>query len=629
MGFFLSKEGGYDENLLQIHKWTGVVVSFLCYVSMLFYENFFLKALPFGEGWVGFVLLTFIAIAGHFGAGITHGENYLFEAFETKTVIPVFSENSAMYTAAVYPILEAKCVACHNDQKTKGQLNMSSIEKILRGGKNGMIWKIGDALNSHIIQRASLPLDDKEHMPPRGKTQLTTDDIAILTAWINEGADVQKTFKNYVASSETKKLASKLIDTKTAQKAAKTYDFSMPSESDLKAVNTPFCSVFQFASNSPALQADFFVSKKYDRKNLENLSKVSQQLVMLNLAKMPVKDEDISLIANFQNLEKLTLNQTDITGSTLEQLQKCKKLESIALSGTKISKENLQKLLDLPNLKEVFVWNTAINEAMVAEFSKKYPKIKFDKGGVDNPDEVLKLNPPILVNEEFVIKGNMPVIFKHTLKDVKIRYTTDGTDPDSTTANVYDKPLIISNFTKIKALATKQNWYASRKVEYSFFKTNFVPDSVYLLNSPDPKYSGKGALSLYDLKKGPSDNFSDKAWLGFRDKDFVTFFEFKVPKPIKGLTISYLQKMDSYLMPPATVEIWGGNNKDDLKIIQKITPKQAAKMEVNTNLGIDIPIVSGNFKVIKVVVKPLSKLPVWHVGKGQKAWFFVDEVFFN
>ncbi|MFN3488300.1 MAG: chitobiase/beta-hexosaminidase C-terminal domain-containing protein [Emticicia sp.] len=622
MGFFLSREGGYDEQLLQIHKFTGIAVSLLAYGAVIFDKKLTFKA------YSNWALLAIMAVAGHFGAGITHGENYLFEAWQ-KNAAPQFSENDPMYKAAIFPILEAKCVACHNDDKTKGQLNMSSIEKILKGGKNGLIWKAGDALNSHIVQRANLPLEHKEHMPPKGKSQLTTDEIALLSAWINEGADLKKTFKNYLASSETKKIASKLVGAKAAVKETKVYIFPMPSESDLAAVNTPFCSVFPLATGSPALQADFFVSKKFDRKVLENLSKVSEQLVILNLSKMPVKDEDLALIANFPNLEKLILNQTDITGNTLEQLKKCKNLESIALAGTKVSKENLQKILDLPKLKEVFVWNTNIDEASVTELGKKFTKIKFDRGGVDNPNEILQLNPPILVNEDFIIKTNTPITLKHTLKNVKIRYTLDGSEPDSTTMNVYENPIIIDSYTKFKAVATKENWYASKKVEYSFFKSSFVPDSVYLLNLPDPKYLGKGGNTLKDLKKGPTDNFGDKAWLGYREKEFVGLFEFKNVHPIKGLTISYLQKMDSFIMPPAVVEVWAGNSKNDLRIIQKITPKQAEKMEGNANLGLQISFTQGSYKMIKLVIKPVAKLPVWHTGKGQKGWFFVDEVFFN
>jgi hypothetical protein len=197
---------------------------------------------------------------------------------------------------------------------------------------------------------------------------------------------------------------------------------------------------------------------------------------------MPLKDEDLALIANFPNLEKLILNQTDITGNTLEQLKKCKNLESVALAGTKISKENLQKILDLPRLKEVFIWNTDINEVAVNELGKKYTKIKFDKGGIDNPNEILQLNPPILVNEGFIIKTSAPITLKHTLKNVKIRYTIDGSEPDSTTVNIYEKPIVIESYTKFKAVATKENWYASKKGMGHFWFKVPVP-SISIMRS--------------------------------------------------------------------------------------------------------------------------------------------------
>jgi uncharacterized membrane protein len=623
MGFFLSREDGYDERLLQLHKFTGIAVSLVAYIAVVFDERLISKT------YLNWTLFVIMAIAGHFGAGITHGENYLFEAWQKTDTAPQFSENDPMYKAVIFPIFEAKCLACHNDDKTKGQLNMSSIEKILKGGKNGLIWKAGDVLNSHLIQRANLPLEHKEHMPPKGKPQLTAEEIALLTAWINEGADVKKVFKNYLESSETKKIASKLVGIKSSIKETKVYTFSMPSESDLVAVNTPFCSVFPLATNSPALRADFFVSKKFDRKDLENLSKVGGQLVILNLSKMPVDDEDLALIANFPNLEKLILNQTDITGKTLKTLNKCKNLESIALAGTKISEDDIQKILDLPKLKEVFLWNTPINPAFIAELEKKYIKIKFDKGGIDNPNEILQLNPPILVNEDFIIKNNTPITLKHTLKNVKIRYTLDGSEPDSNTVNIYEKSINIDNYTILKAIATKENWYASKKVEYNFFKSSFVPDSIYLLTPPDPNFSGKGGLTLKDLKKGSVLNVFDKAWLGYNGRDFVGFFIFKNPQPINGLTISYLRKMGSSIFPPESVTVFIGNSKNSLKQSNHIILKQPLKMEENTNFGLHIPITKGSYSMVKVIIKPVAKLPFWHSDRGKKGRVLIDEFFFN
>jgi uncharacterized membrane protein len=207
MGFFLSKEGISEGNQLTIHKWMGAIVSFVTYATVIFYDKIQFDAKNYGS----ISLLLFITLAGHFGAEITHGENYLFQAFEDKKSKPILNENNSMYEAAIFPILEAKCVSCHNDNKTKGQLNMTTIAKILKGGKHGVIWKAGDALNSHIVQRAILPKDDKLHMPPTSKPQLTDIELAIITAWVNDGADTKKSFKAYLDSTRTKKLAVKLV----------------------------------------------------------------------------------------------------------------------------------------------------------------------------------------------------------------------------------------------------------------------------------------------------------------------------------------------------------------------------------------------------------------------------------
>lgn len=624
MGFFLSREGGYDAHLLQWHKWTGVGVSLFTYGLASFYERLSHKTkamqLLSGGGLVLFIL------AGHFGAAITHGENYVFEAFETKEKAPGFSQDSSMYQAAILPILEKKCMSCHNDQKVKGELNMSSIAKILKGGKHGALWTAGDTAKSLLLQRVYLPIEQKEHMPPKGKEQLTVEEIALLNTWIKEGADTKKAVKNYVPLSKAKALALKIAGNSGTEKV---YSFSEASESTLAEVNTPFCVVTPLATGSPALEAEFFVSRKFDHKSLENLSKVKDQLVELSLAKMPVKDADIALIAKFPNLEKLNLNQTDITGNTLDQLAICKNLSSVALSGTKVNKVQLQKLLAMPTLTEVFVWNTSLDSVAIQELSVKFPKVAIDGGYRVNPNEILKLNPPILVNEDFILKKNAPIELKHTLKDVQIHYTLDGTDPDSTTQAIYTQPLKIDNYTRIKAIATKDGWRASGKVDYTFFKSSFTADTAILLTQPKPQYMGKGAKNLIDLKKGPNDNHGDAAWLGYQNNDFVSLIEFKKPVPLTTVTIAYLKRIGSHIMPPASVEVWGGNSEADLKKLQRVIPEQPKKMEDKANLGVNVPVKPGQYKVLKIVVKPLPKLPKWHNDKGKPGWFFVDEILFN
>ncbi len=610
LGFFLSKESGFDANNLQIHKYSGIFLSLFTFALCHFYNNFQI----YKNSSAAWAILAIIAFAGHFGAVLTHGENYILgSAPETK---PQFTANNSLFEASVYPILQAKCLSCHNDKKTKGQLNISTIALLLKGGKNGPIYKAGDTLNSHILQRVNLPLDDKKHMPPKGKPQLSPAEIAIITNWIAEGADLKKAIKDYEQKSEVKQLAINTISQISVQNSEKTYNFSEASQTTIEAVNTPFCTVVPIANNGPALEANFFVSNKFDAKNLENLSK------------MPLKDEHLKLISKYQNLEKLLLNQTDITGKTLSELSQNKNLKSLALSGTKISKTSLEKLLSNTSLSEIFLWNTPISGPEIDQLSKIYPKIRFEKGAIPNLSEKLKLNKPTLVNEEFIVKNGAKIELKHSLKNVNIHYTLDGTEPDSTTTTIYQKPIAVSRSIYLKAIGTKEGWLASQVVSKYFYRSSFLPDTVFLLTKPDPKYGKDGGKALFDLKKGTADNNTSN-WLGYRETNFEAIFQFKKTQIISSITLSFMKNISSYIMPPTSVEIWGGNEKNNLKLIQKTNPTQAKLGEPAEVSGLDFNILPGNYQFIKIIAKPLPVLPAWHQGKGQKGWVFIDEVLFN
>lgn len=623
MGFFLSREEGYTADLLNWHKYTGIGLSFLTYGLVLLQQQTVERTMIFNA----FLTLSgvILAVTGHFGASLTHGENYLFPVKEENAPLTITDE-TPVFEAAIQPILKAKCFQCHNEQKTKGELLMTTVAGLLKGGKNGPIWVAGDALNSHIIQRANLPLDDKKHMPPKGKAQLTPQEIGVLTAWVQSGADVKKPLKALTANDPIKAFLDK--GERTTENAT-VYTFDPASESTLEKVNNPFRTVFPIAHNSPALQADFFVRQAYKPEQLGELSDIKKQLVVLNLSNMPIKDEDLATIAQFENLEKLNLNNSDITGKTLSKLGSLSKLQSLSLSGTKVTAAALKSLGTMPHLTEVFVWNTPVLEKELTELKKQHPKTRFELGYVPKDSERLKLNPPMLVNEKFVLTEQTPVTFKHPLKGVTIRYTIDGSMPDSTSSTVYQKPITLSGYTVVKARATKDNWYASDVVEYTFFKGTYRPALVELLNEPNPQYQGEGSNTLINGKKGEASDFKNPAWLGYREKPFEALFTFAQPTPVRALTLSIGKNIGGFIFPPASVEVWGGPDKAHLTLLQKIQPEQPTKDQSARVEAIQSQLKAGNYSVIKLIARPVAKLPAWHPGKGQPAWVFVDEVFFN
>ena len=97
----------------------------------------------------------------------------------------------------------------------------------------------------------------------------------------------------------------------------------------------------------------------------------------------------------------------------------------------------------------------AATQSSLAEVQKQFPSITWDIGY--QPNEIVKLTPPILVNESLLLGENELIQLKHNLPGSQIRYTLDGSDPDSVAGMIYKEPVSISKYTQLKlALKTSR-----------------------------------------------------------------------------------------------------------------------------------------------------------------------------
>ena len=88
-------------------------------------------------------------------------------------------------TAEAMRILKSNCLSCHNDQKKKGGLAMTSREALLKGGENGAALDLNAPERSALIEALSSEADP--HMPP--KKQLSAGQIDALKRWATAGAE--------------------------------------------------------------------------------------------------------------------------------------------------------------------------------------------------------------------------------------------------------------------------------------------------------------------------------------------------------------------------------------------------------------------------------------------------------
>jgi hypothetical protein len=625
MGLLLSLEEDQSASVLQWHKWFGVGVALLGFI--FYHTHAYLSRKKIVGKSFTLAAAFVIVVTGHFGADITHGDNYLLAPVTSeKKIVPL--DKAIVYDDVIKPIFEEKCISCHGKSSTKGGLLLADTAGILKGGKTGPLFVAGNAPLSLLIKRIHLPLEDKHHMPPKNKAQVTDDEAALLYAWIQSGGVMNQKLISLPPEDTFKILAARYLSPAANNLNATVYDFPAASESKIKSLNTNYRVLEPQGIGSPALAVHFYGIRNYKPKDLEDLLQVKQQVTELSLARMPVKDQEMKVVQQMINLEKLNLNYTDVTNTGLQQISGLKKLQELSLSGTKVTYQGLQKLSGMPQLSSVVIWDTKIDTMQIASLRNTLKNVKIETGFIDNGQIVTALSPPAIKRPSGVFDDTATIEVKHPYRGVEIRYTLDGSVPDSIKGLLYKEPIHINDDAKLLAKAFKKGWYSSDSAEAVYIKRNYMPDSIELVTQPDPKYKLTKRDLLSDKELGDQTTDNGK-WLGYTKNDAVYLLYFNNVVTVHRVLLNMLQNTGPYIFPPASLELWGGTDAQHLKLLAKLTPKMPGKDEPASLIQPKLLFDPTQVKVLKIVAKPIRALPKWHSGKGKPGWVFINEIVVN
>ena len=621
-GFLLSFQEEQKGSTFFWHKWGGISIAILAF--LLYHLHPYLKRRKLLARPITVFISIVVIMTGHWGAGLTHGEDYLMEpisATSEREAVPL--EQAVAFQHIIQPILTTKCMGCHGKSSTKGGLAMHDTTLLLEGGKTGPLFIAGQPENSLLIKRILLPVDDKKHMVPKTKPQLTEAEIHLLAAWIKSGAPLQQKIIDLPAKDSFRILAASLLSPSSPQgEGEMTYNFASADESEIKALNNNYRLVTPLGENSPALSVQFYGKNGYSTKALEELLQVKEQIAELSLAKLPVKDDDLKIIGQLHNLKKLNLNYTDVTDKGLVELTALKQLQKLSLAGTAISPGIAAQLLKLPELTTMYIWDTKLNNTEVAALQKRYPNIKLETGYKDDGLTILPLNPPLAKTAPGVYDSSVQIELKHSYKGAEIRYTLDGTEPDSVNSNLYKEPLKMEQFTVVKAKAFKPGWYGSKPLKAVYFRKGIKPDSVVLVTN-EKENKGKDKL-LFDAEIGDG-NLGSGKWLRF--KEAVTYYLFfKEPVTVRQVRLNAFVRMEAYVFHPAKVEVWGSLEKTKMKLLNTLREAPPEKDDEQGMVQPKIDFAAAKLKYIKLVIYPLSAIPAWH-PKLNPAKAHISEVF--
>ena len=356
---------GYPWRDIQWHLIFGILTTGLSFAYYFHLIDFaFFKRIP--EKLLAFSLLFVLILTGHLGGNLTHGSDHLIEplpqglkdalAMETRAVLfelnPDTFRELPFYGGVVQPILDLKCVSCHNQKKSKGELLLNDYKGIVSGGESGEVINFEIPRKSLIWKYIHLPLEDEMHMPPKAKTQLTKAEIKVISRWIELGADEKKVIKDlglersFFSSFFPKNTMG--IYPKIKIPAANTEVVE-----NLKDLGINIAPIFKTAA---FLEVSCVNMSLFEDQFLDLLLPIKDLIVYLDLGKTKITDSVFSSLVKFQHLTVLKLDNTEITGKGIGQLSGLLHLKQINLTNSNFDFEILPTLFSFPALTDVFLF---------------------------------------------------------------------------------------------------------------------------------------------------------------------------------------------------------------------------------------------------------------------------------
>lgn len=394
-GYLLASGGDYEGELVQRHQWMGIYTAGLALILWIAHQFFINEWIA---RWLSVGLIILLFITGHLGGSLTHGEGFLQEGLQAgKKDEPVWKampdlQQAQVYASLVQPLLQARCYSCHGPNKQKGKLRLDSPDWLLKGGEDGKAIKPGDAEKSLLIERLMLPMDDKEHMPPREKTQLTADEIAVLHWWVNSGAAFDKRVSELKQPANINQVLQRIATGQQPAGNIAAAPADIPAAAvapgdtaTIRRLRQAGVMILPVAANSNYLSASFFTATAPPDSLLPLLTTLKKQLIWLRLDNTPVSDASLRQIGALTQLTRLQLSNTAVTDAGLPALQPLINLHSLNLVGTKVTATGLYTLASLKQLRYLYLYQTAVAPADWPMLLKQLPGIQLDSGGYRVP----------------------------------------------------------------------------------------------------------------------------------------------------------------------------------------------------------------------------------------------------
>jgi alpha-glucosidase (family GH31 glycosyl hydrolase) len=293
-------------------------------------------------------------------------------------------------------------------------------------------------------------------------------------------------------------------------------------------------------------------------------------------------------------------------------------------------------LLKAGSLPTIISYQPAKSATYLAEFHDTYnallDQIMSYPGGDERvleaivaqfPFAVRMAPKPAIVLENIV--SDKPITVKmNAPQHVVVRYTLDGSEPDSSSA-LYTAPFLLDKTSTIKAKSFLPDFLNSFTAMENYHRV--YAKSVQYKFPNSARYVGGSEFALVDGAVGDAENYRNR-WVGFQQVDLVATIELLAPRKISSITTRFLRNQESWIFLPSHLRYEISTDGVHFQTVFEKNNKQEAEGKSDS---INVKFYPANVSTkkathIRITASNIGVCPPWHEGAGGKAWIFSDEV---
>ncbi len=385
VGYFLYGSGDYGGDLFTEHFKGGSYPT--AFIGITAYLGIRLPARPSKNKvylYRGMLAVSLLGViyTGHHGGSLTHGEAFITEAMPFSAPENFVDKPRAellVYGDLIAPILEQRCVSCHNANKIKGGLQLTTLPLMLAGGDSDQPTLSPHAPdNSLLYHRISLPATHDDRMPPEGKSMLSNTEIDLISWWIEEGATEEQLFGSGPADSLRAHPIQRLADSQInlrRRRARKQMEIGKLIESLAPEIPTLLIAPDPATNNTSLAVSMHIPPRPVDDNTISNLISQTDQITSLSLAGSDITDDALYHISQLPDLSSLYLTYTAIEGSGLTYLRDLPALGTLSLSGTGLQNEHIINLSQMPALEAVYLHDVPVDSMVIVALQGFMPAV--------------------------------------------------------------------------------------------------------------------------------------------------------------------------------------------------------------------------------------------------------------